>query len=254
MLYKKRLGQHFIVDNNIIDKLVRHIAPSSKDILLEIGPGDGAMTMSLINKVKQMILIEKDECLMETLRKIINVSPGSLIINNDILNYDLSKHTEKIRVIGNLPYNISTEIIFKMYPYQNIIDIHFMLQREVVDRIIAKQDTKNYGRLSVMTQAYFEVKKLFNISEHVFIPKPKVKSSFIRLIPKKSIFENKDHENIFFEIVKVAFSGRRKMIKRSLKEYFSDKELKEMEINPDSRAENLSLDDYILISRYVKKI
>ena len=129
-----------------------------------------------------------------------------------------------------------------------------MLQKEVVDRIIATRNMGNYGRLSVMTQAYFEVKKLFNISEHVFYPKPKVKSAFIHLKPKKYLFDNKTHENVFFEIVKDAFSGRRKMIKKSLSEYLVLSSFNELNINPEFRAENLSVNDYISISRYVKKI
>ena len=254
MHHKKRFGQHFIIDQNIIDKLVTSISPSKKDTVLEIGPGNGAMTKYLINKVNNMILIEKDTDLIEDLNIIIDKYPNSVLINNDILKYDLNQIDKRIRVAGNLPYNISTEIIFKMCSCNKIIDIHFMLQKEVVDRIIATRNMSNYGRLSVMTQAYFEVKKLFNISEHVFYPKPKVKSAFIYLKPKKYLFDNKTHENIFFEIVKDAFSGRRKMIKKSLSEYLILSSFDELNINPESRAENLSVNDYISISRYVEKI
>ena len=254
MHHKKRFGQHFIIDQNVIDKLVTNISPSKKDLILEIGPGNGAMTKYLINKVENMILIEKDTDLLEDLNIIIDEYPNCVLINNDILKYDLNQIDKRIRVVGNLPYNISTEIIFKMCSYNKIIDIHFMLQKEVVDRIIATRNMSNYGRLSVMTQAYFEVKKLFNISEHVFYPKPKVKSAFIRLKPKKYLFDNKTHENVFFEIVKDAFSGRRKMIKKSLSEYLVLSSFNELNINPEFRAENLSVNDYISISRYVKKI
>jgi len=141
-----------------------------------------------------------------------------------------------------------------MCSYKKIIDMHFMLQKEVVDRIVAKENTRDYGRLSIMTQAYFEVKKLFNISEHVFHPKPKVKSAFIQLKPKMYLFDSKTHENIFFKIVRNAFSGRRKMIKKSLSEYLTLNDFDELNIDPGSRAENLSINDYISISRYVEKI
>ena len=254
MHHKKRLGQHFITDQNIINKLVASISPSKNDFILEIGPGDGAMTKYLISKAKKMLLIEKDVDLLKDLNTIIDKYPSSIIINDDILKYDLNQIVGQIRVVGNLPYNISTEIIFKMCSYNKIIDIHFMLQKEVIDRIVAKENTKDYGRLSIMTQAYFEVKKLFNISEHVFHPKPKVKSAFIQLKPKMYLFDSKTHEKVFFEIVKNAFSGRRKMIKRSLSKYLTQNDFDDLNINPESRAENLSVNDYISISRYVKKI
>ena len=159
-----------------------------------------------------------------------------------------------MRVVGNLPYNISTEIIFKMCNCNKIIDMHFMLQKEVVDRIVAKSNSKIYGRLSIMAQAYFNVKKLFDISENVFSPKPKVKSSFIRLSAKKYPFYNKNHENIFYDIVKSAFEGRRKMIKSSLKSYLNASDFNNINLKPDLRAENLTVNDYILISDYVQKI
>ena len=135
----------------------------------------------------------------------------------------------------------------------NIIDIHFMLQKEVVDRMIANPNTKTYGRLSVMTQAYFHATKLFDISENVFVPKPKVKSSFIQLLPKEYIFDSKNHENIFYRIVKKAFEGRRKMIRTSLSEYFKQKDYDIIKIDSKKRPENLSIKDYLLLSRYVYK-
>ena len=132
--------------------------------------------------------------------------------------------------------------------------MHFMLQKEVVDRIVAKSNSKSYGRLSIMAQAYFNVKKLFDISENVFSPKPKVKSSFIRLSAKKYPFYNKNHENIFYDIVKSAFEGRRKMIKTSLRSYLSEHDFNAMNLRPSLRAENLSVNDYIFISDYVQKV
>ena len=130
---------------------------------------------------------------------------------------------------------------------------NFMLQKEVVDRMIANPNTKTYGRLSIMTQVYFQATKLFDISENVFVPKPKVKSSFIRLLPKEYIFDNKNHENIFYKIVKKAFEGRRKMIRTSLGEYFEEKDYDIIKIDSKKRPENLSIKDYLLLSRYVYK-
>ena len=254
MQHKKSLGQHFLKDQNIVDKLVRHINPSPHDEIIEIGPGDGMMTKSIINKVKKMILIEKDCDLIDNLKSSFRECENSSILNIDILKYNLDNLHQPVRVVGNLPYNISTEIIFKMCNCNKIIDMHFMLQKEVVDRIVAKSNSKTYGRLSIMAQAYFNVKKLFDISENVFSPKPKVKSSFVRLSARKYAFRSRNHENIFYEIVKSAFEGRRKMIKTSLKSYLNSSDFNTINLKPDLRAENLTVNDYILISNYVQKI
>jgi 16S rRNA (adenine1518-N6/adenine1519-N6)-dimethyltransferase len=251
---KKKLGQHFLVDQNIINKLVRNISPNRKDIIVEIGPGDGAMTKLIIPFVKKMYLIEKDIDLINELVFILEKYKNSNIINQDILKYDFSIFDDPFRVVGNLPYNISTEIIFKMCKVNNILDMHFMLQKEVVDRMVSIPNSKIYGRLSVMTQAYFITEKLFDISENVFIPKPKVKSSFIRLLPRKSVFNNDMHEEVFSKIVKSAFEGRRKMIRKSLNNYLSDYDYDNIKVNPKLRAENLTVDDYLLISNYVCQI
>ncbi len=254
MQYKKNLGQHFLKDQNIVDKLVKYVNPSKDDEIVEIGPGDGVMTKSIISKVKKMILIEKDHDLIENLKNIFSEYDNCSIINLDILKYDLNSLEKPMRVVGNLPYNISTEIIFKMCNCNKVIDMHFMLQKEVVDRIVAESNSKIYGRLSIMAQAYFNVKKLFDISENVFSPKPKVKSSFVRLSAKQYPFYNKLHENIFYNIVKAAFEGRRKMIKSSLKSYLNANDFSVMNLKPNLRAEDLTVNDYIFISDYVQKI
>ncbi len=254
MRLKKKLGQHFLVDQNIINKLVKNISPNEKDVIIEIGPGDGAMTKSLLPKVKKMCLVEKDVDLINELVFILEKYENSNIINQDILKYDFSIFDYPFRVVGNLPYNISTEIIFKMCKINNIVDMHFMLQKEVVDRIVSKPNSKIYGRLSVMTQAYFITEKLFDISENVFMPKPKVKSSFIRLLPRNTVFNNDMHEKVFNDIVKCSFEGRRKMIRKSLNKYLNDNDYNNISINPKLRAENLTVDDYLSISNYVCKI
>ena len=253
MHHKKKFGQHFLVDQNIINKLVKYITPNKDDVILEIGPGDGALSKSIIPLIKKFYLIEKDKDLLDELYLLLKQNKNGEIINNDILKFNFSSIQEKFRVIGNLPYNISTEIIFMVCKVCNIIDIHFMLQKEVVDRMIANPNTKTFGRLSVMTQAYFHATKLFDISENVFVPKPKVKSSFIRLLPKEYIFDSKNHENIFYRIVKKAFEGRRKMIRTSLGEYFEEKDYDIIKIDSKKRPENLSIKDYLLLSRYVYK-
>ena len=254
MHLKKKLGQHFLVDQNIINKLIKNISPNEKDSIIEIGPGDGALTKSILPYVKNICLIEKDEGLINDLDFILKSYKSSKVINQDVLEFDFNIFERPFRVIGNLPYNISTEIIFKMCKVDNVIDIHFMLQKEVVDRIVSKPNTKVYGRLSVMAQAYFNPKKLFDISENVFVPKPKVKSSFLRLLPRKSIFIDNKHEEIFYNIVKSSFEGRRKMIRQLLIKYLSDNDYNNFNINPKLRAENLTVNDYLLISKYVCQI
>ena len=254
MYLKKKLGQHFLVDKNIINKLVKNISPNKDDIIIEIGPGDGALTKSVLPNVKKIYLIEKDKDLISNLDFILKTNKGSKAINQDVLEFDFSIFEHPYRVIGNLPYNISTEIIFKMCKIDSVIDMHFMLQKEVVDRIVSKPNTKIYGRLSVMTQAYFSPKKLFDISENVFMPKPKVKSSFLRLLPRKSIFQNNKHEEIFYNMVKSSFEGRRKMIRQSLSKYLSLDDYDNVNINSRLRAENLTVNDYLLMSKYVCQI
>ena len=252
--HKKNLGQHFLIDQNVIDKLIKYISPSISDEIIEIGPGDGAMTKSIINKVSKIIMIEKDSDLVNNLCDILTDYPDSRLINDDILKYDLNQLQNSMRFIGNLPYNISTEIIFKMCDCKNVIDMHFMLQKEVVDRLVSEPNSKVYGRLSVMAQAYFDVHKLFDISENVFSPKPKVKSSFVRLEPKRNVFDSKHHENIFYDIVKSAFETRRKMIRTSLSSYLKNDDFLALKIEDKLRAENLTVNNFLQISEYVQKI
>ena len=250
--HKKRLGQHFLHDKNIINKIISNLEINIKDTFIEIGPGEGALTTPLLERVENIILIEKDRDLIPILEKKYNHKKVK-IVNQDILKCELSNLIKKnTRIVGNLPYNISTEIIFKLLPFsKDIKDLHFMLQKEVVDRIVAAPGTKIYGRLSVMTQVYFTVKKLFDISPNVFIPKPKVDSAYIRLIPKDYIFDSLMHEQKFRGIVNTVFSARRKMIKTSLKGVMDSQLLQKLLIEPSSRPEVLSIQNYIDIAKNV---
>ena len=250
--HKKRLGQHFLHDKNIINKIISNLEINIKDTFIEIGPGEGALTTPLLERVENIILIEKDRDLIPILEKKYNHKKVK-IVNQDILKCELSNLIKNnTRIVGNLPYNISTEIIFKLLPFsKDIKDLHFMLQKEVVDRIVAAPGTKIYGRLSVMTQVYFTVKKLFDISPNVFTPKPKVDSAYIRLIPKDYIFDSLIHEQKFRGIVNTVFSARRKMIKTSLKGVMDSQLLQKLLIEPSSRPEVLSVQNYIDISKNV---
>ena len=252
--YKKRLGQHFLNDSNVINKIIAIIRPNKKDTFLEIGPGEGALTNSLYHKVEKIYLIEKDNDLIPFLTHQYGDTEKVHIINADILKYDLSRLMKsQFRIIGNLPYNVSTEIMFRIITMApKIKDIHFMLQKEVIERIVSMPGTKVYGRLSVMAQLYFNVKKLFNISANVFVPKPKVDSAYIRLEPRKTRFLNHEHEKLFKKIVTIAFTARRKMIKTSLKKFINEDMLKSISIDPKSRPETLSVDNFMDISKNVK--
>ena len=250
--HKKKLGQHFLNDKNIINKIIMSIKPKKTDSFLEIGPGEGALTTPLLDMIKDIVLIEKDKDLIPLLQSQYIESNNVKIINNDILKCNLSNYLfDKTRIIGNLPYNISTEIIFKLLPITSVItDMHLMLQKEVVDRMVATPGSKVYGRLSVMTQVYFKVTKLFDISPNVFVPKPKVQSSYIKLIPKALPFRN-NNEQKFKKLVTMMFTARRKMIKTSLKEYLDENALKSLSVNPKHRPEVLSVEDFLRISKYV---
>ena len=250
--HKKRLGQHFLHDKNIINKIISHLEISEQDKFIEIGPGDGALTTPLLERLKDITLIEKDQDLIPILENKYSHKKVT-IINQDILKCELSNLIKKnTRIVGNLPYNISTEIIFRLLPFfEDIKDLHFMLQKEVIDRIVATPGTKVYGRLSIMTQVYFTVKKLFDISPNVFTPKPKVDSAYMRLVPKNYIFDSLMHEKKFKDTVSTVFSARRKMIKTSLKGIIDSQLLQKISIDPSSRPEILSVQNYIDISKNV---
>ena len=251
--HKKRLGQHFLHDNNIIKKIIMSVQPKKNDHFLEIGPGKGALTNPILDITKNITLIEKDKDLIPFLRNQYHQYNKVKILHADILKCNLSDYMDhNIRIIGNLPYNISTEIIFKVATVSSKVkDMHFMLQKEVVDRMIAEPGSKTYGRLSVMTQVYFNTIKLFDISPNVFIPKPKVQSSYIRMIPKDSAFKNHTYENNFKKLITTVFTARRKMIKTSLKDHLNESTLKNLSINPNSRPEVLSVRDFLEIAKYV---
>ena len=251
--YKKRYGQHFLHDKNIIKKIIMSIGPRKNDYFLEIGPGEGALTDALLKKTEHVTLIEKDKDLIPSLKSKYCKFRKVKLLNSDILKVNLEDHVfTDTRLIGNLPYNISTEILFRLLPISSRIkDMHFMLQKEVVDRMVAEPGSKTFGRLSIMIQVYFDVLKLFDISPDVFVPKPKIQSSYIRLTPKASQFESNLCENNFKKIVTKAFTARRKMIKTSLKDYLDIEILKTLSINPNARPEVLSVNDFLKMAEHV---
>ena len=237
---RKRWGQNFINDINFINKIITEFNPKKNDIILEIGPGRGALTFPLSKIVKTIFAIEIDPKLVELLE--LNITPNTKIINNDILKYDLNTLDNNYKIIGNLPYYITTPIIFKFFENLNWNKMTIMVQKEVANRIIASPGNKNYGRLSIMIQAYTSVKKHFDISPSQFEPKPKIYSSLITLKPKSQIISNK---LLFNQIVKKAFQKRRKMLKNSLINFLTNDQIKTYgHLRPDA----ISVNDFIKIS------
>lgn len=253
----KRFGQHFLIDQQIIQKIIAVVAPKESDHFLEIGPGKGALTAKILPLVKRLDVVEVDRDVIPALEQKCKTLGNLHIHIADILQFDLnnlqivSSDKKKIRVVGNLPYNISTPILF--YSIKNINklnDLYFMVQKEVAERIAADHGSKIYGRLSVMLQYYFQTSILFNIPPTAFSPSPKVNSSFIRLTPRVKNLEAIDQES-FANIVRTAFSKRRKTIQNSLKEIINNSQLENLGIDPNARAENLSVENFIAISNFL---
>jgi 16S rRNA (adenine1518-N6/adenine1519-N6)-dimethyltransferase len=248
---KKKFGQNFLKDSSIIYAIIQSIQPLSDDLLVEIGPGLGALTKPLLEKTKHLFAIELDRDIVNWMQN--EYSKNSItIFNEDVLNFNFYQFNQKIRIVGNLPYNISTPILFKCIENIKIItDLHFMLQKEVVDRMIAAPSSSEYGRLSVMLQYYFAMEHLLHVPKESFDPEPKVESSFVRLIPYDNYPFVANNIDQFGKIVKEAFSQRRKTIRNTLKTFMNANDFENIDINPQLRAENLSVSDFVKISNYL---
>ena len=241
---KKHLGQHFLKDLNIAQKIADTLSFSGYKKVLEIGPGMGVLTQFLLEKKAEIHVIEIDK---ESVNYLKNHFPKlqDKIISDDFLKFDIvSYFKEPFAVIGNFPYNISSQIVFKVIELRNFIpEFGGMFQKEVAERICEKAGSKTYGILSVLTQAFYDAEYLFTVSEHVFNPPPKVKSGVLRLV-RKSNYQLECDEKLFFNVVKTAFNQRRKMLRNSLKTFQLSEQLKE---NPifDKRPEQLSVNQFI---------
>ena len=248
---KKSLGQHFLKDNNIANKIVDSLDAKSENVL-EIGPGMGILTKFLLKKKYNLRLVEIDTESVSFLINNLGIEE-SKIIENDFLKLDLIKvfPGNNFSIIGNFPYNISSQIVFKILENRNIInEMCGMFQYEVAERICESEGSKKYGILSVLTQAFFEVSFLFEVSNHLFIPPPKVKSAVITLRRKDKIELGCD-ETLFFKIVKLSFQQRRKTIRNSLKKINLSNNLREDSIF-DNRPEQLSVNQFIELTQLVQ--
>jgi 16S rRNA (adenine1518-N6/adenine1519-N6)-dimethyltransferase len=244
---KKRFGQNFLHDQGVIERIIRSINPQPEDALLEIGPGLGALTVPLLNKLGKLRVIELDRDVIPHLRANTGDHAGLDILMADALKVDygtLAPAGGKLRIIGNLPYNISTPILFHLLSFANhIADMHFMLQKEVVDRMAAAPGDEAYGRLTVSLAAHTDVKKLFTVGPGAFQPAPKVDSAIVRLVPRPPAFEIVD-KALFDRIVTAAFSQRRKTLSNGLKSLMSAKQIEAAGIDPGIRAERLSAAEF----------
>ena len=248
---RKRFGQNFLSDPGIIHRIIQSINPKPGQRLIEIGPGLGALTCPILKMVGEMDVIELDRDIVPKLQLncgLDAVQNNQLRIHNtDVLNFNFSNlgYDEPLRIIGNLPYNISTPIIFHLVEHSEIIkDMYFMLQKEVVLRLAAQPDTSNYSRLSVMAQYYFDVTALFLVPPESFEPMPKVESAIVRLVPHAEKTVKVDDDKAFSKLVTQAFSQRRKTLRNVLKGIISSAQLESIDIDPSSRAQSLSLQQF----------
>ena len=246
---RKRFSQNFLHDKNIINKIINAINPKLSDHILEIGPGHGELSYALLDKVNFIEVIEIDRALANLMIED-ERSDKILLHQTDALKYDFSSsyNNKKIRLVGNLPYHISTPLIFHIIKYnQCFSDLHLMLQKEVAERVVSQPNSKIYGRLSIAIQARCTVEKCFDIKPSAFYPAPKVMSSIIKLIPKTPLEEQIDIE--LNQILIAAFNQRRKKIINSLKGLLTIDQIKEANIDPESRPENLTVNDFLNLSK-----
>ena len=242
---RKRFGQHFLTDRGIIEDIVQAIAPKAGQAMVEIGPGLGAMTQPLVERLGHLTVIELDRDLAVLLRK----QPDLNVIESDVLRVDFRALAEasktKLRIVGNLPYNISTPILFHLLDVADVVqDQHFMLQKEVIDRMVAKPSTSDYSRLSVMLQWSYEMENVLFVPPTSFDPPPRVDSAIVRMLPRAAP-EALDVK-LFSELVRVAFSQRRKLLRHSLGKWLEARNFSGT-FNLQRRAEEVPVAEYIAL-------
>lgn len=242
---RKRFGQHFLVDDSVVDGIVRAIAPTADDKMIEIGPGLSALTRPLLDRVRQLIAVEIDRDLAERLRR--DHAPERLtVVEADALTVDFSRFGSELRIVGNLPYNISSPILFHLMAVSDSVrDQHFMLQREVIDRMVAQPSSSDYGRLSVMLQSRYRIEKLFDVPPEAFDPPPRVVSAVVRMVPLPADRRRPRSEAALEQVVARAFAQRRKMLRRALGDWAAHVPWDVLDIAPTARAEEVSVAKFI---------
>jgi 16S rRNA (adenine1518-N6/adenine1519-N6)-dimethyltransferase len=261
---RKRFGQNFLVSPGIIHKIIDAVAPQAGDTVVEIGPGLGALTGPLLERIDHLHVVEIDRDLVARLRQ--QFPAERLTIHaGDALKFDFGalKEAGSLKIVGNLPYNISSPMLFHLADYANqVSEMHFMLQKEVVDRMVAAPGSGDFGRLSVMLQYRYFMERLFIVPPGSFNPAPKVDSAVVRMIPRKvgvtegnprGTGETALDEELFARLVMAAFSQRRKMLRNTLKEFGGEALLEEQSIAPTARAETLAVSDYVRLANVLAK-
>ena len=245
---RKRFGQNFLVDRNYIDRIVAAIDPKPGDNLVEIGPGLGALTRPLVERTGHLTVIEIDRDLAARLAAELDSSQLLLHVA-DALDFDFASLGRDLRIVGNLPYNISSPLLFHLARYESILrDLTVMLQREVVQRMVAASSTSEYGRLSVMLQVRFSIERLLVLPPGAFRPAPKVESAVARLIPLREKRPYIADEALFARVVSAAFGQRRKTLRNALRTLASDEQLERAGVSPGARGETLAVDDFVRLA------
>ncbi len=253
---RKRFGQNFLRDERVIHAIVAAISPRPDEHLVEIGPGQGALTRLLLPECRRLDTVELDRDLVDYLHKKFAGEEKLRIHSGDALKFDFASLSagERLRIIGNLPYNISTPLLFHLFEQGDCIrDMHFMLQKEVVDRMVADPGTADFGRLSVMLQYRFHMERLFVVPPGAFNPAPKVDSAIVRLIPKPASELTVRDEALMAKLVLAAFGQRRKMLRNNLREFVDEAGLERVGIKPTARAEELGVADYVSLTNALAK-
>lgn len=246
---RKRFGQHFLVDPGVIGAIIDAIRPTEQDIIVEIGPGMGVLTGSLARSAATLHAIEIDRDLAPTLRRDHAEAENVHIHEADALEFDYASLGSDLRIVGNLPYNISTPLLFHLLKYRDIIvDMHFMLQKEVVDRMAAEPGTKAYGRLGIMLGCHFDIESLFDVGREAFDPPPEVTSAVVRLVPLPAGTYDIADEAGLSRLVAQAFSQRRKTIRNALRGTVDEETLEFAGIDPGLRPEAISIADYVRLA------
>ena len=251
--HKRRFGQNFLHDPTVIGRIVAAISPAGSEQLVEIGPGQGAITVPLLLQAGRLAVVELDRDLIDPLQARCAGLGELTVYNSDALRFDFCAIAgiEPLRIIGNLPYNISTPLLFHLLAqHRCILVMHFMLQKEVVERMAATPGNRQYGRLSVMLQYRCEVAHLFNIGPGAFSPSPNVESAFVRLVPYPSPPVRVEDAAVFEQLVRQAFSQRRKTLRNTLRGMLSAEVISALGIDPAARAETLSVSDFALLANH----
>jgi 16S rRNA (adenine1518-N6/adenine1519-N6)-dimethyltransferase len=251
---RKRFGQHFLADPGVTDAIIRAVHPTKDDVIVEIGPGQGAITDTLARSAGHLHAVELDRDLVARLRQQYDGNPDVTVHEADALRFDFSTLSDRIRVVGNLPYNISTPLLFHLLKFRDqIIDMHFMLQKEVVDRMAAEPGSKTYGRLGIMLGCHLNIESLFDVPPDAFDPPPAVTSAVVRLDPLPASTFQIDDEAGFSTLVATAFMQRRKTLRNSLKKLVERPDFEAAGIDAGLRPEQVSIADYVRLSNYLRQ-